>query len=703
MQYDARVTNYVSRVTGFMKVSYEWLKSFVDSGLNPAKLAHRLTMGGIEVESIEVMGKDTVFELGVTPNRADCLSVIGVARDVAAITNKKLKTAHIAPLRGTGAIRDRLRVTVKNHSRCPRYAARMISGITVGPSPAWLVRRLAAAGIRSINNVVDATNYVMVERGQPLHAFDARYVHGERIVVRLAGSEPLFRTLDGAERRLSPDDLVICDAKRPIALAGIMGGGNSEVADNTTDLVLESAYFQPLGVRRTSKRLSLVSESSRRFERGIDPNGVADALHLLTRIIVDVAGGVPTADWIDIYPRAIRPARISFSSDEVKRVLGIALPHASVRRILASLGFTVAGSARRIVVSVPTFRPDVTRPIDVIEELARVHGYDRIPATMPRIRVRKLTRPKTHAQIDLARRALADAGYAEALLSAFDSVDALNLFHEEEEAPAALIVNPMSNEERAMRTHLIPGLLNAVRINMSRQHKDLKLFALQRVYRQPVGSVRSAEPLRLAGVAVGRRNNLTWRGHDERVDFYDVKGVVEALVANALLSDQLVFQRGGEYGFLVPGRYATVLCANNRVGWVGQLHPETTRRWGIEDEVFAFEIDFESLAARARQVKPRFAELSRYPFVERDLSIIVDATVPHVEIEKTILDSHTKLIADVRLFDVYRGRGIPDDKKSMAYSIRYASDERTLVDDEVNRAHECVVEAVREKLGAQLR
>lgn len=688
-----------------MKLSHDWLKDFVEIKLKPEKLGDKLTMSGLEVESLERVGKDVHYELGVTPNRSDCLSVIGVAREVAALTERKLKNVHVAAPKGRGKIAGQLKVVVKSPARCPRYTARMIEGVRIGPSPSWMVKRLAAAGVRSINNVVDATNYVMMERGQPLHAFDARMVHGGKIEVRLAGSVDTFKTLDGVERSLEAKDLLIGDAQKPIALAGIMGGENSEVSDDTTTLILESAYFEPSGVRRTSKRLGLSSESSHRFERGVDPNGVLDTLHRLTEIIVQVAGGTPTADWIDVYPRKIKSHRIALNVADVERVVGIAIPTPTIRRILKRLGFSVAGASgsRTLRLGVPTYRPDVTRPIDVIEEIVRIYGYHNVPETEPTALVRRLRTPKSYPQVDAARNVLVDLGYSESVLSAFENEELLSHFFDKSVGAPAAIANPLSQEEAFMRTHLMPGLMTCAQVNLSRQRKDLRLFALQRVYRRPVGNARAPEPLRLAVLSLGRKNADSWSDNETSVDFYDIKGAVEAVFSRLGLADQILFQRGGDYDFLVPGSYATVLCSNERVGWVGRLHPQTAGKWNIEEPLFGCELDFETLASHARQVKARFRELSRYPYVQRDLAIVVDANIPNVEIEQTISKSLNTLLSDVRLFDVYRGKGIPEGKKSLAYAIRYASDERTLTDDEVNDAHALVIAAVQQGLGAELR
>jgi phenylalanyl-tRNA synthetase beta chain len=684
-----------------MNVTLEWLKEFVDIKLPPAKLAEVLTMGGLEVESFAPLGNDTVFELGVTPNRSDCLSVIGVARELAAQTKKKLHVKRIPALKGKGRVKDFLRVYVKSPSRCPRYSARVISGIKIGPSPAWIVQRLAACGVRPINNVVDATNYVMLERGQPLHAFDFRFIRGKKIVVSTAGKPFEFTTLDEEKRRIEPADLLICDGEGAIALAGIMGGKNSEVISTTTTVVLESAYFEPAGIRRTSRRLGLASESSRRFERGVDPNGTVEALNRLTQIICETAGGTPTADWVDIRAHNSRPCRIKLHAAEIKRTLGIDLSLAETRVLLKRLGIKAGTGSKNILdLWVPTYRPDITRPIDVIEEIARLHGYHRIASSMPRIRVSPLVKPRFAAKERAVRDVLIGCGLSEAVLPSFSGRGELTPFETLTLSPV-LIENPIAQDQSVMRTMLLPGLLCAAKLNMSRQCKDVRFFALQRVFQKAGGAVE--ERLHLAGFMSGRRPYSSWDQTIRQTDFYDAKGAVEAVLEGMKLSHQSVWQRGETYDFLMPGRAADLLVGSKRIGFVGQLHPDMVRKWDLSGDCFAFELDFEALANASMAQRMKFAELSRFPFVERDIAVIVDDKIPSVEILKIIQNAGVAILDDVRIFDVYKGKGIENGKKSMAYTIRYASSEKTLTDEEVNQAHAHIIKMLEQKAGAVLR
>ncbi len=686
-----------------MRVPLEWLKEFVKVRSKPEDLASRLTMSGLEVESIERLGKDAILDVAVTPNRADCLSIVGMAREVAAVTGLKFEAPSFKAPGGKGKISSRARVSVKSPSLCPRYCARVIEGVKVGPSPAWLAGRLAACGVRSVNNVVDATNYVMLETGQPLHAFDLSSIRGGRIVVRAAGEAARFTTLDGIDRMLEAEDLLICDGEGPVALAGVMGGQNSEVRDSTTSLLLESACFAPRGIRRTSRRLGLSSESSRRFERGVDPAGTLQALQKLAALIVKTAGGVPTADWIDAYPKRIGPRSLVLSESEVKRILGVTVKAPQVVGILSALGFSAARAAGgRIRIKVPTFRPDIERPIDVIEEVARLYGYDRIPETMPLVRVAPLSRPRFHREVELLRERLADAGLSEALLYGFTSEEKTAPFAELCSQPVK-ITNPLSSEHGVMCTTLLPGLLDAMKLNASRQRPGARLFALQKVFYRPMAMGPSDEPRRVAGVLSGERFPGAWERAKEQLDFYDAKGVVESALSCMGLSGQAIFQRGEAYRFLHPGSFAYVIVGGKRVGFVGQLHPEVAARWELKEKVFAFELSFEAMAEVAAAHSPRFTELSRFPFVERDLALVVEERVPAVEIERTIEGCAVDLIEGVRIFDVYRGTGLPAGHKSLGVSLRFSGGDRTLTDDEVEAAQVKILAALKMKLGAEQR
>lgn len=687
-----------------MRVPLEWLKEFVDIRKKPEALSSALTMCGLEVESIELVDGEPIFEIGIAPNRADCLSVVGIARELSAVTGGKFRAPSVKVPRGSGKIRDRIQAQVKDSRRCPRYLARIIDGITIGPSPAWIVERLAACGIRSINNVVDVTNYVMLELGQPLHAFDLRFIRDGKIVIQTVGKIAHFKTLDDVERELEADDLLICDGKGPVALAGIMGGENSEVRDSTTAVLLESAFFEPSGVRRASRRLGISSESSRRFERGIDPNGSLLALHRLTEIIIETAGGTPTVDWFDIYPRKILPRRIDVSEAETNRILGAKLKTSNMAKVLMSLGFSVSRAKKHgvLTVVVPTFRPDVERPIDLIEEVARGHGYHNIPETMPMMRAQPLSRPKFFNEECKVRQVLVNAGLSETVLYGFMSENSLAPFAELG-MKALRITNPLSSEQAVMCTTLLPGLLDALKLNISRQRQDCRLFALQRVFLHLTPSGLSNEPRRLAGVMLGRRFPHAWEHAKERIDFYDVKGVVESVIDSMNYSGEVMWQKGRLYNFLHPGISAQVILDNQVIGFVGQFHPNAIARLDVKEEVYCFELDFELLTNLGMVKPPKYVELSRFPFVQRDLALVIPNAVPVSEINKVIKDSGVMLIEGIRAFDVYRGQGVPEGFKSLGVTLKFARSDRTLTEEEVVNAQAAIMEMLKTKLGATLR
>ncbi|MBN1282206.1 MAG: phenylalanine--tRNA ligase subunit beta [Proteobacteria bacterium] len=687
-----------------MRAPLDWIQEFVEARARPERLAHALTMSGLEVESMERAGRTAVFEIGVTPNRADCLSIIGLAREVAAVTGARLCVDEAKPPRGEGRMDRLARVSVRSRSRCPRYAARVIRGVRTGPSPQRVSARLAACGIRSVNNVVDATNYVMLETGQPLHAFDLARIAGARIVVRRAGADRRFTTLDGVERTLAPSDLMICDAEGPVAIAGVMGGENSEVGEGTTDLLLESAFFEPAGVRATSRRLGLSTESSRRFERGVDPNGALGALHSVAALIVETAGGTPSSDWVDLYPERIGPRRIALDAGEANRILGTSLSAAAMASLLKRLGLGAEVRGRgRVSVSVPTHRPDLTRPVDLVEEVARLHGYGSIEETMPAMSMAPIARPRFMREERIVREAMIGAGLSEAVVYGFASAEALAAFSQGGPEPIR-IENPLSSEQSAMVTTLLPGLVEAARENLMRQRGDVRLFALQRVFLRGAKAPGSAdEPRRVAGVLTGARWPGSWERSGEGADFYDAKLFVETAAAALGLSGELVFQRGEPPAFLHPGRFAHVLMDGSRAGFVGQMHPDLARRLDVAQDLYAFELDFELMAGLSHARVERFREFSRFPFVTRDVAVVLDEAVPLCEVERAISASGVEILDGVRVFDLFRGGPLPSGKKSMALTLRFSRPDRTLTDGEVQKAHARIVEELSAKLGAVLR
>lgn len=680
-----------------MKCSLEWLKEYVDLP-SQDEVSRIFTEGGLEVEEIETVRGETVFTFGITPNRADCLSVRGLARDFAALANKKFKDAPAVVPVGKEKLGSAVEISISEPKHCCRYTARLVRGVKVAPSPAWLVQRLEAHGMRSVNNVVDATNLILLETGQPVHAFDAAFLRGKKIDVRLAGKAQKFTTLDGTERQLQVEDLLICDAEGPVALAGVMGGANSEVRESTTDLLLECAAFNPVTIRRTAKRLGLQSESSRRFERGIDANNTLNVLHELTARIVELAGGTPSEDWIDLYPAPQRSPEVTLPLAEVKRILGIELSLLEVTEILKRLGVELFKShATEPQFSLPTFRPDLTRAIDLIEELARVYGYLKIPEATPALWLHETHEPAERTLVNELRTLLNAYDLQEACTLSFSSEADEALFLEKGEECIRLS-NPMSQEEAVLRASLLPRLLRSLQHNKNHQATSLGLFAAQRAYLKVNGKAEEHDVLTV--VLTGLRNQKAWEQAMAPTDFYDIKAIAEAVFEKAGVSAKVEWARAEIPHYMHPGKSAVVKLNGKKLAVVGQVHPSVAQHFDL-GEVFVFSCFVQPLTQV--QQAARYQPLSRYPFVERDVSILVARSSSHADISAAIQKSGAKFIQQVRVFDVYQGKGIAPEQKSVAYSIRYGSSERTLLDNEIQADHELVLKALVSGCGAELR
>ncbi|MBI2343297.1 MAG: phenylalanine--tRNA ligase subunit beta [Deltaproteobacteria bacterium] len=683
-----------------MRVPLTWLAEFVDYGtLTPAAVADLLTMRGIEVEQIICEGDESILECNITPNRPDCLSIYGIAREVATATNTRLPPFPLQVVEGEGSIGHRLRVTIDAPADCLRYAARRIDGVRMGPSPAAVQRRLACAGIRAINTIVDATNYVMLELGQPLHAFDASAIGGGHITVRTAGNaDRAFQTLDGTAHRLEQGDLLICDRDQPIALAGIMGGANSEVQDDTTSVILESAYFSPSTIRRTSKRLGLISESSRRFERGVDPNGVITALQRATALLVAWSGGVPTRDWIDLYPVPIAPRRIPFAVTQLKRILGIPVTTEEAQAILQRLGCAVEEHGVTWTVTAPTFRPDLERPIDLIEEIARIYGYDRIPPATPTITPAALHRPVGWRCADRCLTQLQALGFAEMVHYAFLPATEAERFPMPEVTPVAL-KNPLGQEPTILKTTLVSGLVATAALNLRHGQASMRCHEWRPVFRQGVADIEEA--WRLAVLMMGRRYPFSWTAAQDVVDFFDIKGLVE-LMADWTGMTVVEWRSQGVPTFCHPGRSALFCDPQGPFGYCGELHPALVQHYGFETPPYVAELDWSAVVSRGTRPE-RFVPIPRFPAVRRDISLSVDRTMPVATIAGALRTMGESWMTDVTLFDLYEGERLSPEKKSVAFAIRYQHPERTLTDDEVNQVHQRAVEHLVRTLSVEVR
>ena len=649
--------------------------------------------------------KDTLFEIGLTPNRADCLSVVGIAREIAAKLGLQVKYPQSNVTENADKVESCIDVVVEDADLCPRYAARFVSGCKIGPSPEWLVKRLNAIGIRPINNVVDVTNFVMMELGQPLHAFDYDRIAGNRIVVRRACEGEEFTTLDSQQRNLTSADLVICDAERPVALAGVMGGQNSEIEASTTSILLESACFRPAAVRKTSKRLGLHTESSHRFERGIDIGGVTRALDRATGLIIKVAGGVSAQGIIDVYLGEYEPSKIPFRPERANSLIGIDLSRGEIIDILNRLECKVSeGHDGVLHVVPPSYRIDIEREVDLIEEIARLNGYDKIPVTMPIAHVSS-DRPTPHQNLEKwVRNILVDHGMNEIINFSFTDPSAAGklMLREDDPRRAAIkLSNPLVDEQSVMRTSLLPGMLETVARNINFRSLDLKLFEMRRIYLPSADDSMPLEPLYVVGALTGSRDGDVWNRPNEMIDFYDAKGIVEALL-NILNIRGVSWVSDGTDPYYHPGKSCRILVGRDQIGSVGEIHPTVQENFEIEKAIFCFELDFEKLVKLSRSKRAIIAP-SRFPDSTRDIAMLVPFSMQSESVIACVRSVKAKEIEHIQIFDVYRGKGIPDGYSSIAIRIRYRSYDRTLTDEEINSLHKKVTDGLVNKLGVSLR
>jgi phenylalanyl-tRNA synthetase beta chain len=661
------------------------------------------------VPVFDVLGlKDSIFEIGLTPNRPDCLSLVGIAREVAALYQQPLRLPQIQIETAGEAITSQAGVEIHDSTGCPRYAARMIRQVKVGPSPAWMVRRLEQLGMRSINNVVDITNYVMMELGHPLHAFDFRELNGRQIVVRRAFEGEAFTTLDGNEHQLCAEDLMICDQQRAVALAGVMGGLNSEVKDDSCTILLEAAWFDPRSIRRTSKRHGLHTESSHRFERGADIDMVPLALNRAAALMAEYAGGEVAPGIIDNYPRPLAQVELCLRVSRVEQLLGVPVSPAQVTTLLASIGLEVRTDRQqpeqKLYVKIPSFRPDLEREVDLIEEVARLFGYDRVPSTMP---TATLGNQALHQNMTYERRVrdfMAGSGFSEVINYAFISADAvgrLQLGADDPRLQGVKILNPLNEEMAVMRTTLVPSLLETLARNLAYRTTDLQLFELRPVFFPADNPTLSRQQLSLVAAISGRFAPVSWAQQNRAVDFYDLKGVLEKLLAGFCLP-ALTFADHDVEPFLHPGKSARFMAGDSLLGSIGELHPLVQQGFELEQTVYLFELNLDALFKVVGPL-PGCQAPSRFPAVERDTALLLDAGTPAQQVIELARRNLGRLGQDVTLFDLYTGAGIPEGKKSLALRVRYVSAEKTLTEDEVAKAHNKLIKALCHQLQAEIR
>ncbi|HIK57625.1 MAG TPA: phenylalanine--tRNA ligase subunit beta [Nitrospinaceae bacterium] len=691
-----------------MKVQVDWLKEYTEIDVTADKLGRILTMAGLEIESHEIVempdgGKSEVLELNVTPNRGYCLSHIGVAREVSALLNKSLKLSD--PLKalesewGAVAIGERVSVENLEPKLCPRYCALVIENVKVGPSPAWLRDRLIAIGLRPINNIVDITNFVMMEYGQPLHAFDLRLLTGNKIVIRRASKGEPFSSLDGTDLKLEPDALVIADEEKPVALAGIMGEANSQVSETTCHIMLESACFDPATVRQGSKKYGLRSDSSYRFERGVDWEGVISAQARAALLIKELAGGQICSGRVDIYPETRKPVIVSLRLSQLNQLLGASFNAEQVRDLLSRLGMEIASPSENMEVRIPSFRPDLTREVDLIEEVARVDGFDKVETVYPVAGVRPVRISAKQSLIRKVREVFICSGFSETIHFSFIEravAEEFKTSFADEQDQVIALKNPLSSEYDSMRTSLLPGLLNTAVLNLSKGQKPLKLFEVGSVYYLG-SSGEQTEKAVFSAIVLGPYELTPWKPRGKAYDFYDLKGVLETLAAQLHLQLET---SSDDRSFMTPGKSVRVWVNNAELGCLGQMAAE--KNLVGELDIYALEIDLAVLEQQASSSR-YFQPIPKFPETYRDISILVDRSVTAQQVEKLIFKASSPLIHKVELYDHFEGKKIQADKKSLTFALSFQSAERTLSDDEVNPLFENIFQALKSELGASLR
>ncbi len=640
----------------------------------------------------EALGlSDMVIEIDLTPNRPDCLGILGIAREIAAIQKKRITYPEIKLPKGKGDICALTSVTIESPDHCPRYVARLIENVKVAPSPFWLKDRLISVGLRPINNIVDITNFVMMETGQPLHAFDFENLEENRIVVRTAGDGEKFVTLDGKKRTLTSDVLMICDGKKPVAIAGVMGGLNSEIEDKTSRVLIESACFDPVSIRKTAKKLGLATDASHRFERGVDPDNTLHAANRAAQLMVELGGGTLVENFIDEHPVIIKNNPVILSTKAANKRLGLELDQSKIKELLESIEFTVIPmDSDKLEVSAPSFRRDIARPEDLTEEIARLWGYNKIPVTFPFLPPGFKPVSRKISIRNRIKDFMAATGFSEVINYSFigkDSCKKLLLKEDDKRQRLLEILNPISEDQSVMRTSLIPGLLETMGRNLARQNRNLKIFETGKVFLSKGQDKLPHETEMLAGLWTGARQPLTWYSKEIPCDFFDLKGIVESLSDNLNISSVEYKATPPENCFFTArGKTADIILKGNILGIIGELHPRVLKNYDLKQNALIFELNLDLLRPFVSD-KIKAVPIPRYPSISRDLTIIVDKKLSAKAIFESVMELNEELIEDIFLFDLYEGDKIPAGKKSLSFRIIYRSDKGTLVDEDVTGIH----------------
>ncbi len=676
-----------------MKLSVKWLKDYINFDLSIEELAHRLTMAGLEVEKISSVGGDTVFELEITPNRVDCLNVIGLAREVSAILDKNCNIPMIKELPVSTGKCD---IEIKDRAGCKRYIATLIKGINISVAPTYITDRLTSLGNRAINNVVDITNFVLFETGQPLHAFDYDKLIGAKIIVRRARKGEKIITLDGEERELDEEILVIADAERPVAIAGIMGGKDTEVGPDTQNILLESAYFDPILIRRASRKLGLSTDSSYRFERGIDYFGVKQSTARAVNLILKHAGGrVAAITELLLGRRAYSGKKIKISQQIINDRLGVKIGLPKIKKIFKRQGFFVSElSSDAIYVVPPSFRSDIKETVDLVEEVARIVGYDNLAIDLPLIKGENIAPFKARTPREILKQSLFANGVSEVITYAMINREQLKKSILED-SKVVYIKNPLTTEQEIMRPSMLPSLLSITKLNINRGERNLRFFEIGKVY------LPEGEKETLAILISGLRSN-DWRDSVKpELNFYDLKGIIEAAVSR-LYIDTLEFKRA-DIPCMEHGIAAEMFLSGQKIGYIGKINRNVVENWSIRAKnIFYTELNVEALYQKW-QPHRKFVPPITFPSIIRDVSIAVKANICFKDIKEIAFSLGKGMLASVRFNEEYLGEKIPKGYRGISFSLIYQSSERTLTEEEVDLVHENIRKTLEKQLGAIIR
>ncbi|GAB5046878.1 phenylalanine--tRNA ligase subunit beta [Thermodesulfovibrio sp. TK110] len=691
-----------------MKVLFSWLKEYIEGEIELKKVIDSLTMAGVEVGAVEDFQGDAVLDLEITPNRADCLSLIGIAREIKAIFGLKLKKPNFKIQKELKE--PNFKISIANQNLCFRYAGRIIRNVKIASSPDWLKKRLEASGIRSINNVVDVTNYVLLEYGHPLHAFDLDLLEGKQIRVGTAedfGMDSVeITTLDGVKRKLGLYDLLIWDGVKPVAIAGIMGGANTEVSDKTVNILLESAYFKPERIRKTSKKLGLSTEASYRFERGTDIEALKEALDRAAFLIQQIAGG-EIYEPIDVYPVKIPVREVLFNTEKIRNFLGLNLSDEEILKILELLEIEVRKKDSELYIAkIPSHRQDILIEEDIAEEVARIYGYDRIPAELPQVFKyveENYELSKKRKFLNLLRNYMISLGFSEAVNFSFMSTNDLDLFEipeNDRRRKFISLLNPLRQEESIMRTMLLPNLLKNTEKNTARGIENLKLFEIGKVFIAQDSSSLPEEPIHLA--IITKKEDFKSPFKDDPYDFYAMKGLIDGVFRYFKINN-VQYIRSKET-FLHTGQSADIFVKGEKIGFMGVISPMVLSKLDFKTKPFICmtELDLDKLFSFV-QTEIKYKPFSTYPPVKRDVALILPIDFESQKILDVVSSYGSELIEDVFIFDVYQGKGIPEGCKSIAFRITYRAFDRTLTAEEIERLHGQLIEKIIAETGATVR